>query len=243
MEFIRPVRDAVEDERIGLDVVFQNQLLVYGGVADLVARDALVVPGCFPRDDRAGRLPLAADELDLVGSLCVECAERVCVGNVAAYGRTVVACHHQIEGIVSAVHFVGHSELEYPRRFGDFKFNKLRSRVIGRISVHTEDRDSRIFQRRQVAERIADGRAPRIFAHLHGGDDRCRHCIAGERVGSEVRVCIAVGIERPDAGVGIVDGDGDAGVVGKTVHDLHVFVLASRDCRLRVLHAAVRQRR
>ena len=113
--------------------------------------------------------------------------------------------------------------------------------MSGGAAVRAEDGYGRIFQRREIAQRIADGGASSGSANRHRTDDRSRS-VPFECIAAKGGVFVAVGIERPLARICVVDRYGDAVRGGEFVHELHIVVEPGRDRLLRIFRAVVRKR-
>ena len=238
LEIVRAVRDLVERERIGRHVGFRH-VPVSGRVTDRITRDALIVPGFFPRNDRAGRLPFAGDDLDLIRGLGVDRTERICGGNVAVHGRPAVALDHEVERIIAAREIVRHDP--FPAAFGRGVLDHREPLAgISGVLSRAVDGQLNIRQAGQVAELIAD-RSASAGVPGRDRDDRLPHA-ALDAVDAERRVLVVVGVHGPLAGPGVVHGDGDEILAAEFAHDLHVFISPGRDRFLRVFHPVAGQR-
>ena len=242
-ESVHAVGYVAKGERRRRDVGFGPLVLLGSAVADLVSRHADVVMGCAPSERRTGGAPLGADALDLIRRFGIDGEKIASGGQVAVNGRAVVARHHEIEGVVAARHVVvGHDILECSRRLGGGKFTDQCAVVFGRVPECAENRNCRVFQRREFAQRVVDRRTTAARAGRYRSDDRLLHGLL-EGVCAEGRVFVAVGVERPLAQTGVVDGDGDAVQTGEFIDDLHIVIQPGLDRGLRVLDAVVDQRR
>ena len=239
LEIVRAVRDLVERERIGLHINFRH-ILVSGRVTDLVPSHAFVVPRLVPCQNRAGRRPFAVDDLDLIRGFGVERTESITIGNIAEHGCLVFAFDHEVERIISARRFLVHDPFPAVFSRGRFDYDKLLSLISGVLS-RAVDGELNVRRTGQVAERVADRRAPGVRADRDRCDDRFRQAFFhGEN--AELGVLVAIGVQSPFAGSGIVHCDGDEISAGQFAHDLHVFIGAGRNRSLRVFHPVATQR-